>query len=96
MGEQTIIHGNNYLLLKREKNSEALIKDNITISIPDKYADKNNQDVKPWFLNLLPRNSKFTGRKRALAQIENEFKINKQQYGVVTQVIVGLGGVGKT
>ena len=60
----------------------------------------NNQDVllqtqnKIILFNLPPRNGKFTGRKNALAQIEKQ--LNKQDFGVITQAISGLGGVGKT
>ncbi len=45
-------------------------------------------------LNLPARNSKFVGREKELKTI-NEF-LNKYKFGVITQAISGLGGVGKT
>ncbi len=45
-------------------------------------------------LNLPARNSEFVGREKELKTI-NEF-LNKYKFGIITQTISGLGGVGKT
>jgi tetratricopeptide (TPR) repeat protein len=46
-------------------------------------------------IGLLPiKNSDFTGRMDQLAEIERS--LNQVQQGVITQSVVGLGGVGKT
>ena len=60
----------------------------------------NSQNVllqtpkKTLVFNLPPRNNKFTGRNGALVQLKKE--LDKQKFGVITQAISGLGGVGKT
>ena len=45
-------------------------------------------------LNLPPRNTNFTGRKHALIQIKSQ--LSKRKFGIITQSISGLGGIGKT
>lgn len=55
--------------------------------------DKRNSDG-GLLLNLPARNSKFVGREKELKTI-HEF-LNKYKFGVITQTISGLGGIGKT
>ena len=55
--------------------------------------DKRNSEG-GLLLNLPARNSKFVGREKELKTI-NEF-LNKYKFGVITQTISGLGGIGKT
>ena len=45
-------------------------------------------------LNLPLRNNRFTGRENNLTSIQEQ--LNTQKFGTITQVITGLGGVGKT
>lgn len=55
----------------------------------------NHQTINSNFLlNLPARNSKFVGRNKELSQIKAF--LNKYKFGVITQTISGLGGVGKT
>jgi DNA-binding CsgD family transcriptional regulator len=44
--------------------------------------------------NLPPRNNNFVGRKAILLQIDKQ--LNNRNFGIITQAISGLGGVGKT
>lgn len=59
-----------------------------------KFAQNRSKTEMDILLNLPPRNSKFVGREKELKAI-SEF-LNKYKFGVITQTISGLGGVGKT
>lgn len=45
-------------------------------------------------LNLPPRNNNFIGREESLTQIYE--KLNTKKIGIITQIVSGLGGIGKT
>jgi DNA-binding CsgD family transcriptional regulator len=64
-----------------------------TITNHYKNITINNQ-TKTAIFNLPLRNTNFTGRKQALIKIKEH--LNQQKSGVVTQVICGFGGIGKT
>jgi len=60
-------------------------------TVIDETANKFNNILVYY---LPPRNSKFTGREDAFKQISSH--LTKSNIGVITQAIVGAGGIGKT
>ena len=74
-------------------------KQTAIFNLPPRYSNftgrkdilTKNQTVT---FNLPPRNNKFTGRQDVLSQIDK--LLYNQKFGVITQAITGLGGVGKT
>jgi tetratricopeptide (TPR) repeat protein len=64
------------------------IERQLPLSLPEPFSQES-------LIGLLPiKNPSFTGRMVALAEIERS--LGQAQQGIITQSVVGLGGVGKT
>ena len=81
-------------------NKEIIFLTNKSQDLESRLVTAGNKDMltktqqKTVIFNLPPRNSKFTGRQGVLKRIEKQ--LSNQKFGVITQSIVGLGGIGKT
>lgn len=80
-----IFYANNEIKSIRHKSQNIVVNSQNTLLKSQKET---------LLFNIPPRNNNFTGRKKILKQIKKQ--LNKQNFGVITQTISGLGGVGKT